>query len=588
MVFALLGVIFLAFLRNWLSPDIVAMVALVFLVLSGLLTSEQALASFANPAPVIIASMFVMSAALDRTGVISVLADRFKKVAGTSELRAIVVMMVVAAVLSAFINNTPVVVVFMPMVMSLARDAGFKASRMLIPLSFASIVGGTCTVIGTSTNIVVKEVFENNPALAGVEPLGIFEISKLGIIYAIVGITYLTFIGRKLLPTRETLANLISGLENKEFLTQSIVTDQSPLVGKTLGETPLAKRKELRIIEVTREGQRIMSPLNEIRFQAGDRLQMKTHVSGVQDLQKFTGLEFSEKLGLQMFDTQRPVLMEAIVGPRSRMTGKTLRQLDLRQRFGVLILAIHRQGVNLRERFEDTVLSFGDSLLIEGPRHRIQQLLQAGDFLSLNEPQQRPLRREKAPLALLAIAGFVLLGAFTPLPLEGVALAGAVLVIATGCLDLNDAYDAVEWKVIFLIIGMLAVGQAMDETGAARTVADASVAVFGGFGPWVMLSVVYLIASLMTEIISNNAVAALFTPLAIVIAVSLDVDPRPFIIAVMFASSASFMTPIGYQTNTYVFGAGGYKFSDFFKVGSPLSLTLWLVASIMIPIFWPF
>jgi di/tricarboxylate transporter len=586
-VLLVLAGVFISFLRGWGSPDIVALSALAVLLLSGLLTSEQALQSFSNPAPIIIASMFVLSAALDRTGVIEVMAGAFRKMAGETELRAAVVLMITAAVLSAFVNNTPVVVVFMPIVLALARDTGMKASKLLIPLSFASIVGGTCTVIGTSTNILVKEIYETTEA-GMADPIGIFEITKLGVVYVTIGILYLTFWGRKLLPQRETLANLISGLKNREFLTEAFVSKESPLIGKKIEDTPLRRMREVRVVEVTRDGRRIMDPLDKIEFRAGDRLQMKTHVAGVQGIQATTGLELGRELGLERMETQRPVLMEAIVGPRSRMIGKSLTQLNIRQRFGVLILAIHRQGVNLQDRFEDTVLEFGDSLLIEGPAHRIRQLVDAGDFLSLNEPQQRPLRRSKAPFALAALAAFVLLGAFSPLPLEGVALGGALFVVATRCVDLTDAYDAVEWKVIFLIIGMLAVGQAMDSSGTAQTLANGVLTVFGPFGPWVMLSMVYLMASLFTELISNNAVAALLTPLVLVIAAGLDVDARPFVIAVMFASSASFMTPIGYQTNTYIFGAGGYKFSDFPKVGWPLALMLWLVASCLIPLLWPF
>lgn len=585
-VFALVIGTFVAFVREWLLPDMVALSAFAILLLTGTIRSDDALRVFSNSAPITIGAMFVLSAALERTGAIDALARMFLHFAGTSELRALFALGVVTVPLSAFINNTPVVVVFMPVVLALARTTELKASRLLIPLSYFSILGGTCTLIGTSTNLLVDGIVKQHHF----KPFGVFEITPLGIIYAVIGAAYLFFIGRTLLPRRETLAALIGSGMARQFILQAVISRDSPLVGKTFVETPLVRLRNAQIIDVTRQGERLQTPLNQLRFAAGDQLLVETPVAGVKSIKEMPGVIFRSEADLDeaQSEPREAVLMEGIIGSRSTFVGKTLREMNFRQRYGVLILAVHRQGENLRENFEDVRLAFGDTLLVQGPAEGINRLMRERDFLNLTEPKQRAYRPHRAPVAIAAIALVMLLAAFDVLPIATLALIAAVVVVGARCLDIEEAYESIAWNLLFIIFGMLALGHAMETTGAAHLLATGLVNAVGRFGPAATLSATYLMAMVLTELISNNAVAVLLTPITFEIAGAMGVDARPFAVAVMFGSSASFATPIGYQTNTYVFGAGGYRFVDFPRVGVPLNLALWIAASILIPIFWPF
>jgi len=610
--------VFLSFIREWLAPEVVAISALVVCVLIGVLPiavsfpdpelsgealsqalrqfNADALKVFSHPAPITVACMFILSAALERTGVIEILGHWFEKTAAKSPFQMLVVMILIVAGLSGFMNNTPVVVIFMPIILGICRRKDWKASKYLIPLSYAAIVGGTITIIGTSTNLVASGIAADyDQALA----FGMFDVTPLGLIFVLITFIYLVTVGQRLLPDRVTLAAIVNSEDSREFITRAYVSRDSPLIGQSYMDSWLRKVKKARVIDVVRDGRRVKQGLNEVIFEVGDEIIMKGKLESLIGLsEKGAGISQghphqADELGLEDIRTESAVMMEGILGPDSSLAGKTLKELNFRQKYGVIIVAVHRRGRNLQERFEDVKLAFGDTLLVQGPARRMQQLFDLKDFINLSAPKETPYRTKKAPFAILSILAFMFisllsgLGVISPVPIVLTALVSAIFVLLTGCLNSNEVYQAIEWKVLFLIFGMLGLGQALQYSGITEMIATQVVKSIGQVDPRILIALFYLLAAVLTEMVSNNAVAALLTPLGIIVSIQLGVDARPFIAAVMFGSSASFATPIGYQTNTFVYGAGGYKFGDFFRAGFPLAVILWIVASVMIPVFWP-
>ena len=594
LVFGLTLAVFAAFLWDRFSVELVPLVAAAVLLMVGIVTREDVLAAFANPAPVTIGALFILTAALERTGQIARLGSAFNKVAKNSERRALAALLLGGGFFSAFVNNTPLVVILLPVVLGFCRDSGAKPSRLLMPMSFATILGGTCSMAGTSTNILVDGISRE----AGLPPFELFSIAPLGLIYLLIGCTYLWLFGAKLLPARDTLATLIDSSRGREFLIQAVVPEGSAMIGKTVVEALAQRLGKLKVIEVRRRGRVMAEALNLIQLEAGDRLLIRTGTKGVAELHRSDDVNVGLGEGdLKPMEQREAVLLEGMIGPNSPLVGRTLAEIAFRQRFGALILAIHREGQNITRDFDRLRLEFGDTLLVEGAREGIERLKRERDFITLSEPAPETFNVRRAPYAVAGIVLFVFLASFdfAWIGLPGVnfdtfaaAFLAAIFVLAVGCLRPREAYDAVDWKILLLIIGMLVLGTAMDKTGAAMVLATSVSKWLGPLGPWGILCGIYLLASVMTEVVSNNAVAVILAPILIRIAEALEVSPLPFLVAVMFGASASFATPIGYQTNTYVFGAGGYRFKDFAKVGVPLNLLLWVVASLLIPVFWPF
>jgi di/tricarboxylate transporter len=588
-----LGVLLLAlaaFMWEKYPPDIVALSVFCILLLSGILPRERAMAVFANPAPITVAAMFVLSAALVKCGAIDYLTGWFARVSFLPYQVVMFMLVMLVAFVSAWINNTPVVVVFVPVVLSLAKRMNLPASKFLIPLSYAAVMGGTCTLIGTSTNLVVNGILVDR----GEPGMKMFELAWLGIPTAIIGGLYLALLGKRLLPARETLTSILTDEERREYLTEAFVPLGSPLKGKSLKTAGLVSARGFRVIEVVRNGIAITIDNETSPLQEGDRLVLACRPSGIARARAMPGFDFTAEAGLEQIAAHEGVIFEGAVAPNSELIGLSISDINFRQRFRVIVLAVHRGGQSVRDKIEDLPLQMGDILLMMGTPQAINTLRQGDDIILFDRPPLPSLSLHKRiPLVMVTIVAVVLAETFKIVPIEIGAIAGSVFVCLTGCLKPKEAYDSIEWNLLFVIFGMLALGTAMQHTGAAAWLAHNVVAgvdhfVTGPDKPLAMLACIYLVTMVLTEILSNNAVAALMVPIALGIAAEAGLDPRPFIIALTFAASAAFSTPIGYQTNTYVYGIGGYRFKDFVKIGVPLNLLCFAVAMYVIPKVWAF
>jgi di/tricarboxylate transporter len=585
-VMALIVAVMVGFIQERVSPDLVGLSCVAVLLALGILSVDEVLAVFSNPAPITVACMFILSAALERTGAIHSMGQAICQIGWRSPSLILVPLMAVTMLMSAFVNNTPVVVIMTPVMIMVARSIEAPASRFLIPLSYASIFGGTCTMIGTSTNIVTDGVAQ----ASGLAPFGMFEITAPGLILGVVGMTYVIVFGHWLLPARKSMAATMGAMPERQFLAKVLVPEGSPLIGKSLAEAGLVKKRGYRVMEVIRDDVSLDPEHGGPLLAAGDRLVIRTQAADVLGLRDGPGLIFEnggEAPALQAIKSQKAKIMEGIIGPNSPFVGHRVADLNLRRLYGVYILALHRQDAILTGNFDHVRLAFGDTLLLEGPPEGLERMFAQSVLVNLSEPTERPYRRRHAPIAVIAILSVMVLAALEVAPIVALALIAAVAVVGFGCLGPDEAYGAINWRILMLIFSMLALGRAMETTGTAAVIVREISALIAGFGPVVVLSTLYLITSVMTEVLSNNATAILLTPIAIGLAQQLGVDPRPFVVAVMFAASASFATPIGYQTNTFVYGAGGYRFTDFVRIGVPLNILMWITATLVIPLFWP-
>ncbi|MDH4583737.1 SLC13 family permease [Pseudomonas sp. BN415] len=582
-VSALLVWVLYAFVREKWTPDVVVAIAVAALLAAQQLTPHDVLGVLSNSAPVTIACMFVLSAALERTGCIDALGNWLGDLVGDSPTRVLAGLMITALVVSAFLNNTPVVAILTPVAIALAKRASSSPSKLLIPLSYATVLGGMLTMIGTSTNILVDGVARK----AGLEPFGMFEITPAALAFCAVGFVYLMLFSRRLLPDRETLSKQLRPDLGRTFMSELLVPHDSPVIGRTIGEANLNGGSGLKVLKIFRDELEITEPSHDTALAAGDLLVLHGQVKDVVDLRESNKLTFNRGEAFETVSSHDVIVAEAIVGRNSRYSNRPMRDLDLTARYGIAVLAVHRQDENVQGNLDDFQLQFGDVMLVEGTPAQIKRFADNGELISLNAVQERAYRRDKAPIAILATLAVVVLSAFSFMPIEGLAIIACAVVLGTRCLDVDDAYKAVDWKVLSLIFGMLAISIAMDNVGLIDLVVAKTMAAIPNASPLMMLGFVYLLTTILTEILSNNAVAVLVTPIAIGIAQSLGLDPRPFVVAVMFAASVSFATPIGYQTNTFVYNAGGYRFSDFMRIGIPLNILMVGVAMLVIPRIWP-
>ena len=594
----LLVLLFISFIKEWMPVEITALTGTAVLMLTGILSTRDVLSSFANSGPLTVVCMFILSASLERTGLIGDLSKLFNKVAKGRELTALLVITLGAFMVSPFVNNTPVVVILMPIVLAFCRDHNIAASKLLIPLSYATILGGTCSVVGTSTNVVVLGQVQK----LGYDGIQMFTVTPMGLIYAAAGLLYLWTLGRKWLPSRPTLSTMLPGGIQRDFLLQVRIPADSPHIGTTpinLMQTELLGTK---IVEVRRRGFSMQEELQHINLEEGDRILFLCNARKVNQVREAKGVDlgWDDSRGLETLEQRDVQIVEGMIANNSEFAGLSLSELKLRQRFNIFVLAIHRQGKNITVMGPNTKLAAGDTLLLEGPQEGMNRILTKQRIIPLSQRPAEAHNRSKQGWAILAMGLFIFIGLLGSFEQYGeffkffarfnpfyLAYIGALIVIISGCIKPKEAYQAVDWGIIFLILGMLCVGEAMSKTGLAKAIAFGVVDNIGPLECLVAISGLYLICSILTEMISNNAVAAVMGPLAYEMALQFDANPIPFILAVMFGASASFSTPIGYQTNTYVYNAGGYKFKDFVKVGLPLNLLLWVIFTCAIGWLYP-
>ncbi|MGB3713280.1 MAG: SLC13 family permease [Candidatus Promineifilaceae bacterium] len=573
------------FATEKLRVDVVAMLVLISVGVLGLIPRDELFFGFSNAAVITVWAVYMVSGAMFKTGVADAMGKAILKVAGNREKGLIATIMLTVGLISAFMNNVGAVAMLLPAVVGISRQSKVPVSKMLIPLAFASLLGGSMTLIGTPANILATGVL----AERGLPTFGFFEFTPMGVVVLTTGILYMVLIGRRLLPVREGARGKEDINRLRDYVTEVRVTPLSPLNGKTLFESRLGQEYDLTVLAIQRENgdQPVLHRDTQIRSE--DLIVVESSASDLMAASQSLGLtiEVDYKLDIDLLEPGDVQVIEATLSPNSHIVGLSLQEVHFRDRYGFTALAISRAGEVITQRLRDVSLKFGDALLLQGPQHRVMGLQEGDDFLVLEQVELEQFRTSKAPIAVGALLLAIGLTIFTEVPISLAMVIAAMIMILSGALTMEEAYESVDWRTVFLVAGMLPLGLAMQLTGTARFVADLMLGAFGPYGPVATLAGIYLLAAIITQPMSNAAAIVLVVPIALDTALGLDANYKTFTMAVVIGAATSFLSPVGHKANVLVYGPGGYKFTDYARVGALLTIILLIVSMIFLPIFWP-
>jgi len=573
------------FATEKLRVDVVALLVLLTVGLTGLIGSKEVFSGFSNSAVITVWAVYIVSAGLFKTGVADIMGKFILRIAGMNEMRLIAVIMITCGSMSAFMNNVGATAMLLPAVVSIGKQAKIPVSKLLIPLSFSSLMGGGLTLIGTPANILAADIVSEH----GLTSFGFFDFMPLGLVVFAAGILYMVFIGRHLLPARQSPQDQKASHQLRPYIGEAKVLTESTLAGKTLFDSRLGADYDLTVIGIVRNNKKKITLHRNTRIHADDILLIEGSIDRLIQASDALGLGIDSEnpVDLDEMDQNNVHIFEATLAPRSSLVGRNPASMGFRDRYGFTVLAIRRHGEMITKRLRDVTLRFGDALLLQGPRDRFPALQQGGDFLILESIKVPRSVRHKIPISIAILVSVILLVLFAGIDIALAMVMGAVAMVLSGCLTIEEAHESIDWRTVFLVAGMLPLGIAMEITGTARYIADLMLGAIGSWGPVAALGAVYLLAALVTQPMSNAAAMVLVVPIALDTALSLGANHLTFTLAVVVGGVTSFLTPVGHKANVLVFGPGGYKFFDYARVGFLLTVILFIVTMLTLPIIFP-